>query len=187
MGGKGKGLPREGPGSQESAAWQGRDNSQNKSVQTCAIRRHEVVLLSLLWSTGSQQRSIFVETGRVDQVEEAQPYSQTALDLTKTTQDPCVALPSSSLPYLSPDLHLLAADCRAELAYYVSCLSTLVFLRRCNIWGRSLRRQDYMHRPWAQHGASVELGATMTVQIDTRKKTNKTTPTSMATVKVRGK
>lgn len=188
MGGKGKGLPREGPGSQESAVRQGRDNSQNKSVQAWAIRRHEVVLLSLLWSTGNQQRSIFVETGREDQVEEAQPYSRIALDLTKTTQDPCVALPSSSLPYLSPDLHLLAADCRAELTYYVSCLSTLVFLRRCNIWGRSLRRQDYMNRPWAQHGASVELGATMIVQIDTRKKkTNKTAPTSMATVKVRGK
>lgn len=58
-----------------------------------------------------------METGREDQVEEAQPYSRIALDLTKTTQDPCVALPSSSLPYLSPDLHLLAADCRAELAY----------------------------------------------------------------------
>lgn len=82
-----------------------------------------------------------------------------------------MALPSSSLPYLSPDLHLLAADCRAELANYVSCLLTLVFLRRCNIWGRSLRRQDHIHSPWAQHRASVELAATTIVQIDTRKKT----------------
>lgn len=177
MGGKRKGLPREGPGSQESAARQGRDNSQNKSVQTWAIHRHEVVLLSLLWSTGNQQRSIFVETGREDQVEEAQPYSRIALDLTKTTQDPVWRFPAPPCPtYLPIFICWLQAAEQSWLTYYVSCLSTLVFLRRCNIWGRSLRRQDYMNRPWAQHGASVELGATMIVQIDTRKKNKQNSP-----------
>lgn len=77
-------------------------------------------------------------------------------------------LPSSSLPYLSPDLHLRAADCRAGLLD-VCCLLTLALLRRCNIRGRSLRHQGHKHSLWAQHHASAELAAAIIVRIDTSK------------------